>query len=99
MKVRSNGRVYRSETEWRAILADYQESGSSQAEYCRRHGIALQSFSKAMSRYANSVNVRGAALLTTLEFIVARSLVATNTSRFTVLFTICGMAHSALNPY
>ena len=52
MKVRSNGRVYRSETEWRAILADHQESGSSQTEYCRRHGIALQSFSKAMSRYA-----------------------------------------------
>ncbi len=52
MQIRSNGRVYRSEAEWRTILSDYSASGVKMSEYCSRHGIAIQSMSKALQRYS-----------------------------------------------
>jgi transposase-like protein len=53
MKIRSNGRVYRTESEWRKILADYSESGLKLSDYCSRHGIVSQSLSKAQRRYGD----------------------------------------------
>ncbi|WP_034431510.1 IS66 family insertion sequence element accessory protein TnpA [Candidatus Contendibacter odensensis] len=54
MKIRSNGKVYRSTSEWQEILADYRASGVKMSEYCIRHGIATQSLSKAERRYGAS---------------------------------------------
>jgi transposase-like protein len=46
MKVTSNGKVRRSETEWREIFARCEQSGLSRSAFCRREGIAKASFDK-----------------------------------------------------
>lgn len=37
-------KVRRSESEWRAIMADYKDSGQTQEVYCRERGISLSPF-------------------------------------------------------
>ncbi len=44
MKVTSNGKVRRSETEWRETFARWAQSGLSRNAFCRREGIAKASF-------------------------------------------------------
>lgn len=44
MKKQSHKR--RSEQQWQAILAEYQQSHLTQKQYCNQHGIANSTFSK-----------------------------------------------------
>ena len=46
MRVTSNGKVWRSEAEWRAICARFAKSGLGPKEFCQREAIALGSFKK-----------------------------------------------------
>lgn len=46
MKVTSNGKVRRSEMEWREIFARWEQSGLSRSAFCRGEGIAKASFDK-----------------------------------------------------
>lgn len=52
MKIRSNGKVFRSESEWNAITLDYRRSGLTLLDYCQQHGIAKSSLFKALNRKA-----------------------------------------------
>ncbi len=49
MRIRSDGKVLRSESEWHAIVLDYRKSGLGQSDYCQQHGIAKSSLFKALS--------------------------------------------------
>ncbi len=40
MRVLADGRVRRTATEWREILARYEASGLRASEFCKREGIA-----------------------------------------------------------
>lgn len=44
MKVLSNGKVRRSEEEWREVFARHEESGLGVREFCRKEGISFESF-------------------------------------------------------
>jgi hypothetical protein len=44
MQVMSNGKVRRSEGEWREILSRYERGGLRAREFCRREEIHLASF-------------------------------------------------------
>ena len=44
MRTLSDGRVRRSEAEWREIVARYEESGLSEVAFCRRAKLSRQSF-------------------------------------------------------
>jgi hypothetical protein len=44
MQVMSNGRVRRSEAEWREIVSRWRKSGQKPASYCRREQLQLASF-------------------------------------------------------
>lgn len=46
MRVTSNGKVWRSEAEWRAICERFAKSGLDQKEFCQREAIAAGSFKK-----------------------------------------------------
>lgn len=44
MEIKSNGDIRRTEGEWRAILARWEESGTSVLEFCKAEKIALSTF-------------------------------------------------------
>ena len=44
MQVMSNGRVKRSEAEWKGIIARWQKSGLKPRGFCRREQIQFSSF-------------------------------------------------------
>ena len=46
MRTTSNGRVYRSETEWRVMIESFERSGKSEAEFCGVEKVAPTSFQK-----------------------------------------------------
>lgn len=46
MREKSQGKVYRSAADWRAISARYERSGLTQAAFCLREGVALHTFKK-----------------------------------------------------
>jgi len=46
MRVLADGRVRRSESEWRSILERYEASGESETGFCRRSKIPRSSFVK-----------------------------------------------------
>jgi len=46
MRVTSNGKVWRSETEWRTIRARFAQSGLGLKEFCQRESIAVGSCRK-----------------------------------------------------
>jgi len=50
MRVQRNGKVKRSASEWRTILARFEKSGLSQAAFCRREKLAKGSFSNWKKR-------------------------------------------------
>lgn len=58
MKIRSNGRVYRSDAEWREIISDFSASGLTVSDYSSQHGIRSESLSKAMRRYSDDKPTR-----------------------------------------
>ncbi|HXG22741.1 MAG TPA: hypothetical protein VNN62_27165 [Methylomirabilota bacterium] len=46
MRVTNNGKVWRSEAEWRMICARFAQSGLSPKEFCQREALAVGSFRK-----------------------------------------------------
>jgi hypothetical protein len=46
----SNGRVRRSEEEWRVLLAGYRKSGLSVREFCRKQRLQVSSFQRWRTR-------------------------------------------------
>jgi hypothetical protein len=52
MQVSSNGKVRRSEKEWREIFARFTRSGFSRREFCRKEKINLNSFQRWSGRLA-----------------------------------------------
>ena len=46
MRVLANGKVKRTEAEWREIMEKFEASGLSAAEFCEHEGIANGSFAK-----------------------------------------------------
>ena len=56
MQVTSNGKVRRSEAEWREILAQWKQSGLSRNVFCKRAGIAKASFDKWKQRLSMSAD-------------------------------------------
>ena len=46
MRVLSDGRVRRTEAEWRSILSRYESSGQSETVFCRRSKLARGTFVK-----------------------------------------------------
>ena len=44
MRVLSDGRVRRVESEWRALVARFESSGLSEAGFCRKAKVSRQSF-------------------------------------------------------
>ena len=58
MRVASNGRVRRSETEWSAILRKFDTSGLSVSEFCRREGLTPNSFKRWQQRLSSNGSER-----------------------------------------
>jgi len=54
MRVTSNGKVWRSEAEWRTICERFTKSGLGPKEFCHREAIALGSFKKWYQRCAEN---------------------------------------------
>ena len=52
MKVRSNGRVRRTESEWLEILSRYESSGLSARAFAAREGVSLASLHRWRKRLA-----------------------------------------------
>ena len=50
MRVTRNGKVWRSEAEWRTICARFVQSGLGPQEFCQRESIAVGSFRKWYQR-------------------------------------------------
>ena len=50
MQVRSDGKVFRSESEWHEIVTGFDSSGLSQVKYCEQHGISVKSFQRVRAR-------------------------------------------------
>lgn len=50
MRVTANGKVWRSEAEWRTICARFAQSGLGPKEFCQREAIAVGSFRKWYQR-------------------------------------------------
>jgi hypothetical protein len=46
MKVMSNGKIRRTRDEWREILSQWEKSGLSAREFCRKQEIQLSSFER-----------------------------------------------------
>ena len=54
MRVTANGKVLRSEAEWRTICTRFAQSGLGPQEFCQRESIAVGSFKKWYQRCAES---------------------------------------------
>jgi hypothetical protein len=50
MQVSSNGRVRRSENEWRELITRFARSGLSRREFCRQEKINKNSFDRWQKR-------------------------------------------------
>ena len=46
MRTQSNGKIRRSEAEWREILERYERSGLSAVAFCRRAKLSTNTFAK-----------------------------------------------------
>ena len=60
MRVTSNGKVWRSEAEWRTICERFAKSGLGQQEFCQRESIAVGSFKKWYQRCTENETQREA---------------------------------------
>jgi hypothetical protein len=54
MQVMSNGKVRRTEAEWREILARGEQSGHAPREFCRSEGIQVPSYLRWQRKLAGS---------------------------------------------
>lgn len=54
MQVMANGRVRRTEEEWRTLLARWKRSGIGAREFCRKESIQLSSFVRWQQRLQES---------------------------------------------
>ncbi len=52
MRVLTDGRVRRTESEWRSILARYERSGLSESAFCREVKLSRSTFMKWKRRLA-----------------------------------------------
>lgn len=53
MRVMSDGKIRRSNSEWRVIIKQQKESGLPRTTFCEREGIAKASFDKWKRRLSN----------------------------------------------
>ena len=54
MRVLSDGRVRRTESEWRSILARYERSGLSESAFCRKSKLSRSTFVKWKRRLSEA---------------------------------------------
>jgi hypothetical protein len=54
MRVLADGRVHRTEAEWRAVMGRFERSGLSVSAFCRRTKLSRNSFIKWRRRLAGS---------------------------------------------
>ena len=54
MKVLSDGRVRRTEAEWRVIVEQFDSSGLAEAAFCRRAKVSQRTFRHWRTRMASS---------------------------------------------
>jgi len=59
MRGKTQGKVYRSAAQWRAIMARYERSGLQQAAFCTQEEIALHTFKKQYRHYKVATQPRG----------------------------------------
>src|SRR6266852_6277248 len=59
MRVTSNGKVWRSEAEWRTICERFAQSGLGVAEFCVREKLAMSSFQTWYRRCAGAERRKG----------------------------------------
>jgi len=58
MEVTGNGRVHRSESEWRELISRWEASGQSLREFCREQEIQISSFQRWRQKLAGSSTAR-----------------------------------------
>ncbi len=54
MQVMANGRIRRTEEEWRTLLARWKKSGIGAREFCRKESVQLSSFLRWQQRLQES---------------------------------------------
>ncbi|MBM3288374.1 MAG: hypothetical protein FJY88_13670 [Candidatus Eisenbacteria bacterium] len=54
MQVMANGRVRRTEEEWRTLLGRWKKSGVGPREFCRKESVQLSSFLRWQQRLQGS---------------------------------------------
>jgi len=54
MRVLSDGRVRRTESEWRALVEKFEASGQSEAGFCRAKKLSRRSFREWRKRFEQS---------------------------------------------
>jgi hypothetical protein len=59
MRVLADGRVRRTESEWRAIVARYERSGTSEVAFCQKAKLSRASFRKWRERLAGPESPAG----------------------------------------
>ena len=59
MQVMSNGRVRRSESEWKEIVSRWKKSGQKPASFCRREQLQLSSFLRWQRKLNGSSEAEG----------------------------------------
>jgi hypothetical protein len=79
MQVMSNGRVRRSESEWKEIVSRWKKSGQKPASFCRREELQLSSFLRWQRKLNGSGEAEGFVSVTTSPEAVASSWTLTIT--------------------
>ncbi len=69
MRVLADGRVRRTESEWRAILERYARSGLSESAFCRRAKLSRGSFVKCKQKLATKASASAVMEPTFVEWI------------------------------
>lgn len=72
MQVMSNGRVRRSESEWKEIISKWEQSGLKARPFCRREQIELSSFLR-WQRKLNGSGEKAGFVAVTADFEQVRS--------------------------
>ncbi len=80
MQVMSNGRVRRSEGEWREIISRYEQSGLSGRDFCRNEQIRPSSFWRWRQKLAAAVGAN--------QFIPVTTASPEPSSSWTLLITL-----------
>jgi transposase len=56
MRVMSNGRVRRTEDEWRELISRFGKSGASLREFCRKEGLSAAGFQRWRAKLNGKVD-------------------------------------------